>query len=623
MSAPTMIPTLTFLEFLTTQGLMIGAQNVASPVYNMPIPVCFSVHLTKSACDPQELNDNMFRLSVDKKSTTYEPIATGDGSNIEELLAFDPGRDSWEKWSALKMVGEEFTILMSHHRSVLESSGYKELLEEVDDTSCMRNKTRFTQVRTLSYAEKLERNEDDSTNNYKDETYDFGTFSKKLKFDLNKCFGCTDVVTPIVIAISAYIRTNIPDCEKLGKQKDRMNLKGLLYMVVRCLRTARRAWQAILYALWRIENVSDCVRHMLGYCLCLYNATMYASGMGLNRHGHTAAHLLVMAEDYPAIAAFEFPHASFWKGAGMTALLPVELAAFNLGSQQHPTRAALLTFIITYIETGLTNMSWEPPSWGEDFRKRIMCVRTMFESVLRNGATCLSPQLRALGRSFYIYNIMEIYLSSDEKASRPTMFDNVAMVEQLSCLYEKYQNGDELTTEMVIREMFQSGDCEAYATLNQIYDHLQYVDVFRAVVNKFPSSHLFLPYVVTTTNDIVNITDKQYIAHCRQLRGVFRTEVFARDLTSSDLPNAAFIAPHALSWCCDLYAMFLFLTSNDQRPQFLIDLRRTCRDEHRRASGNAVRVYIGTGEKARKRDRDALDNMRGLWEKRIKSEIET
>ncbi len=561
------------------------------------------------------------KSSAGLKWATYEPVPTDDGPNMDGLLTFNPGRDSWEKWSTLKMVGEDFTMLTCHHRKMLESSGQGWLLDKVDEMSCTRNRTRLIEMRMFSYDEKLKRDEHDRTNNYKNETYDFGTYSKKLKFDLNKRFHGTDVVTPVVIAISTFIRTNIPNCEKLGKQKDRMNLNGLLYMTVRCLRTARRAWQAILYALWRIENVSECIRHILGYCLCIYNATLYTGGMELNRHGHTAAHLLVMAEDYPAIAAFEFPHASFWKGAGMTSLLPVELAAFNLGSQYHPTRAALLTFLFTYVKTGLASMSWEPPSWGEEFRKRIMHVRTMFESVLRNGVTCLSPQLRALGRTFYMYNILDIVSSIGEKPNPPAMFTDVTTVKHLCSLYEIYQNGDELTSEVVIREMFESGDSEAYATLQQIYDHLQYVDVFRAVINKFPSSRLFLPYAVTATNDIVHITDERYIAHCRQVRGVFRTEVFAHDAASSVIPEASFASPHALSWCCDLYAMFLFLASNDQRPEFLVDLRRVCRDEHRRASGNAVRVYVGTGEKSHKRDCDALDNMRGLWEKKLKTEI--
>ena len=563
----------------------------------LPIPVYLTV------CS----NHNM----LEQNWTIYEPVSDGNGADLEELLVFDPGQDSWEKWSSLKMFGEEFTILMCHHQKMLTSSEYGHLVDEADNMSCMRNKTRFAGIRKLSYAEKLKGDEDDRTNNYKDETYDFGTFSKKLKFDLNKCFGGTDVVTPIVIAISIFIRTNIPGCEKLGKQKDRMNLNGLLYMVVRCLRTARQAWQAILFALWRIENVSECIRHMLGYCLCVYNATVYAGGIALNRHGHTAAHLLVMAEDYPAIAAFEFPHASFWKGAGMTDLLPVELAAFNLGSHHSPTRAALLTFIITYVKTDLATMNWEPMSWTKEFRERITNVRTMFKSVLTNGITCLSPKLRELGMAFYNCDVIPLL------DVQPSTFTDVETMVHLCCLYQRYENGDGLDTEMVMAEMFQHGDHEAYATLLQIYEHLQYADVFRAMINRFPSSRLFLPYVVTAEKNIVQITDEQYIAHCRQLRGVFKTDVFTHN---SNLPSAAFISPHALSWCCDLYTMFLFLGSNEQRPLFLIDMRRACRDENRRTSGNAVRAYVGTGEKVRKRDRDALHNMQGLWEKKLKTE---
>ena len=89
---------------------------------------------------------------------------------------------------------------------------------------------------------------------------------------------------------------------------------------------------------------------------------------------------------------------------------------------------------------------------------------------------------------------------------------DVATVKHLCSLYDKYQNGDELTTEVVIREMFETGDSEAYATLQQIYYHLQYMDVFRAVINKFPSSHLFFPYTVTATIDVVHM-DEGYIAH--------------------------------------------------------------------------------------------------------------
>ena len=151
--------------------------------------------------------------------------------------------------------------------------------------------------------------------------------------------------------------------------------------------------------------------------------TLYAGGTELNRHGHTAAHLLVTAEDYPAIADFHFPHNSFW-----TDLLPAELAAFNLGSQDRPMRAALLTFVVTYVKSGLASIRWEPPSWQEDFHKKIGDVRTMFESVLSEGATCLSPQLSALGRSFYVLNIMEVLSSYPEEPEPPVAFCDAGTV---------------------------------------------------------------------------------------------------------------------------------------------------------------------------------------------------
>ena len=117
----------------------------------------------------------------------------------------------------------------------------------------------------------------------------------------------------------------------------------------------------------------------------------------------------------------------------------------------------------------------------------------------------------------------------------------------------------------------------------------------------------------------------RYIARCRQVSKAFESEVFVSTWEKEDCggpSDACFISPHSLSSSCDLYTMFLFLSSIDQRSQFLLDLMRICRDEHRRASGNGVRAYLGSGEKVRKREHEALKKMSNLWEKKLKSECD-
>lgn len=496
----------------------------------------------------------------------------------------------WNDWySALDKRG--------FYNVVQSSSAYVvPLLLENGCTRCLKYLQRLESDWNLSYDQFVVRL---SFSSYiqKNEDFDLVTLAHKIKKDINDCIvpTKTDHVAIYLDGLRQFIRTNVPKFEKLGIQKDRTRISGIVYQLTSECDDPKLADVCLMFGLKNYIQKNPTygkIGDMIAYLLASYRVlqerpTRFGSQLNLS-----AAHVAVMREDYHALAALPYREEDLWQPGGMSDMLPVELSAFN--ASVCPSRASILTFIVCSIKTGLLDSVNGYVTWDTHACLRVRNIRLILMNLLSTGTLHSTTEVMLRGRCFFDLNANYCGATLCEKVNREenllpmncTTYVSAHTLSQVWQLHQMlYKESIPFNKPFAMDKLVTSDDEDKkrYKSLHMIRSTLTYEGTIDYIRKSLRPQHAhYCNKLADIGNSVlVPLTDERLLLRCGLFRGAFTW------LSYTAGGVCGVISPHCLFNASDVYTFMSLLAMLDTE-QCLKSFTMECVDAKRKLSGNGT-----------------------------------
>jgi len=504
----------------------------------------------------------------------------------QPLCDLDIGSITWNDWHSQLGRRGFYQLIQASCSYVLP------LLAENGRTRCLQYLNRLETDWNLSYDMFVRRLSFSECNN-KNEMYDIMTLAGKIKKDINECVSPTkmDHVGIYLAGLRKFIRENVPTFEKLGKQKDRTKVSGILYQLTSECGDAKLADMCLMFALksYVPDNESYCrIGDTISYLLASYRVlqerrTCFGTQLNLS-----AAHVAVLREDYHALASLPYKEDDLWRAGGLSCMLPVELALFN--ASVCPSKASVLCFIICGTKTGLLDSVAGPLTWDNDAYSRIRNTRLILTNLLCNGTIQKCAEVILRGSCFFD-GVSDDRLLGFAKTIETIDCKSYVSEHKLRTLWQLHQSLHSNVTSFDKQnavDMLTTSDIDdkkRCQSLHMILSSLEYEGVIDEIRRSLRPQYLHRCGKLADSENamLVGFTDDRLLLRCGVFRGVFA------ELSHTASGVCGLISPHCLFNPTDLYTFMSILTMLDTEHclnSFVLE----CKDARRQLSGNGWRA---------------------------------
>jgi len=488
----------------------------------------------------------------------------------------------WSQWCAELDKCGFYNIIQA------SSSYVVSLLAEKGCNCCLQYLQRLENEWNLSYEEFVYRLSFTS-HNHKTEDFDIVTLAGKIKKDINGCITPTktDHVAIYLSGLRDFIRTNVPNFEKLGAQMDRTRISGIIYQLTVECGDPKLADLCLMFGLknYTPNTTYRVVGDMIAYFLASYRVLQERQTQFGTQFNLSAAHVAVMREDYQSFAAFSYREDDLWRRGGLSCALPMELSVYN--ASVCPSKASILTFIICGIKTGLLDGAVEPLTWDYSVYIRVRNVYIVLKYLLCTAKLYKIAEVELRSELFFdMYNsdvkmpIKDVSFVDCKDYVSEDALRGVWKLYQRSCreniTFNKHRAVDIL--------MYTAEDKKRCHSLRVVSSMLKYegnVDYIRKSLR--PQHAHYCGKLMDIGNFLpVPFTDNRLLLRCGVFRGVFTR------LAYNARSECGVVSPHCLFDVSAIYNFMSLLTLLDS-DDCLNSFVRECKDAKHRLTGNGTR----------------------------------
>ena len=208
---------------------------------------------------------------------------------------------------------------------------------------------------------------------------------------------------------------------KIGSQRIRSNLHGILYLLSQAMGATRSQETSFAFAYATVHTFwpqsyteHDRQRYYLIFLMytSYYLSCLYSGGNITDRY-HTSAHMCVMSAQVHFMF-MDFEKNEFWH-EDADGLLPAESALLIL--MDEPCYRTVLVFIIACMHMGIINPVLLPPDWDSELVDRVNNLRDVLDGIFKEGTIYFTEKTLERFKSFH--NIVRT-------GPRKSIFKNVA-----------------------------------------------------------------------------------------------------------------------------------------------------------------------------------------------------